>query len=104
MDYRESMDFIKEISVLGSRPGLENITALMKELGDVQEQLALIHIAGTNGKGSVGAMIASVFTAASYKAGHFSTPDVLCYEEEFCEESTVHSSGLILCHHFVHHV
>ena len=43
----------------------------------------LVHIGGTNGKGSVGAMLSQVLTESGYKVGRFCTPDVFVYEDEF---------------------
>ena len=57
MTYDEAVSFIKEISKSGSILGLENIENLMNELGNVENELNIIHIAGTNGKGSVGAYL-----------------------------------------------
>ena len=53
----------------------------MKELGDVQEDLSIIHIAGTNGKGSVGAMLQAVLEEAGLKVGRYSSPAVFSYRE-----------------------
>ncbi len=83
MNYEEAMSFLEDTKQYGSRPGLESIRALMRELGDVQEQVPVVHIGGTNGKGSVGAMLSSVLTEAGYRVGWFNTPDVFSYEEEF---------------------
>ena len=83
MNYQEAMAFLEETKKYGSQLGLTSITNLMKELGDVQEKVPVVHIAGTNGKGSTGAMLASVLRESGYKTGHFSTPDVFSYEEEF---------------------
>lgn len=83
MDYQEAMAFLEETKKYGSQLGLTSITNLMKELGNVQEKVPVVHIAGTNGKGSTGAMLASVLRESGYKTGHFSTPDVFSYEEEF---------------------
>ena len=83
MSYQQAMAFLDETKKYGSRLGLVTIRRLMGLLGDVQEKVPIIHIAGTNGKGSVGAMLAAIFTAAGYRTGHFSSPDVFCYEEEF---------------------
>ncbi|MCD8208103.1 MAG: hypothetical protein LUD72_09225, partial [Bacteroidales bacterium] len=83
MNYEEAMSFLEDTKQYGSRPGLESIRALMRELGDVQEQVPVVHIGGTNGKGSVGAMLSSVLIEAGYRVGWFNTPDVFSYEEEF---------------------
>lgn len=83
MNETESYQFLEETKKYGSVLGLESIRALMEELGNVQDRILAVHIAGTNGKGSVGAMLASVLQCAGYRVGRFSTPDVFCYEEEF---------------------
>ncbi len=74
MDYREALRYIDGVQWLGSRPGLERVTELLRRLGDPQRELRFIHIAGTNGKGSCAAMTASVLKAAGYKTGLFTSP------------------------------
>ncbi len=76
MTYEEAKAYIEEVSRTGSILGLENIKNLMKELGDVQEKLHILHIAGTNGKGSVGAFIESVLLEAGYRVGRYTSPVV----------------------------
>ncbi|MBR5127336.1 MAG: bifunctional folylpolyglutamate synthase/dihydrofolate synthase [Roseburia sp.] len=76
MTYEEAKTYIEKVSQTGSILGLENIQNLMRELGDVQEQLRIIHIAGTNGKGSTGAFIESVLIEAGYKVGRYTSPAV----------------------------
>ena len=83
MNYQESMAFLEETKHYGIVPGLSNIKRLCEKLGDPQDRLKIVHIAGTNGKGAVGKMIAAVMTKAGYRTGHFATPDVFCYEEVF---------------------
>ncbi|MBE6010282.1 MAG: bifunctional folylpolyglutamate synthase/dihydrofolate synthase [Lachnospiraceae bacterium] len=83
MNYQEAMAFLEETKHYGIVPGLSSIRRLCAKLGDPQDHLNLVHIAGTNGKGAVGKMIASVLTKAGYQTGHFATPDVFCYEEIF---------------------
>lgn len=83
MDYREAMEFLEETKKYGSILGLQSIRNLMACLGNVQDQVPMVHIGGTNGKGSVGAMLSSVFSEAGYRVGRFNTPDVFSYEEEF---------------------
>ncbi len=83
MDYIEAMEFLEETKKYGSQLGLTSIQNLMAELGDVQDEVPLVHIGGTNGKGSVGAMLSQVLTESGYKVGRFCTPDVFAYEDEF---------------------
>ena len=60
LNENELKTYIETIGKTGSILGLDSITALMHELSDVQDQLSVIHVAGTNGKGSVCAMLDSV--------------------------------------------
>ena len=81
MNETQARNFIQEISKYGSVYGLTSISSLMERLGNVHEQLAVIHVAGTNGKGSVCAMIASVLQASGYPTGVYSSPAVFAAEE-----------------------
>lgn len=81
MTYQEALTYIHSISWRGSKPGLERISEMMEQLGNVQEDLKFIHIAGTNGKGSVSAMLSSVLTAAGYRTGLFISPYIMRFNE-----------------------
>ncbi len=81
MTYQEALTYIHSISWRGSKPGLERIGEMMEQLGNVQEDLKFIHIAGTNGKGSVSAMLSSVLTAAGYRTGLFISPYIMRFNE-----------------------
>ena len=59
MDYKEALEYINKTEWFGSRPGLERITELLEKLGNPQNGMKFVHIAGTNGKGSCAAMTAS---------------------------------------------
>jgi dihydrofolate synthase/folylpolyglutamate synthase len=76
MTYDEARAFIKEAAKSGSVLGLLSITRLMEELGNVQDTLPIIHIAGTNGKGSVGAYLESVFRRAGLHTARYCSPAV----------------------------
>lgn len=64
-----------------SRLGLSRMVDLLERLGRPQDDLRFVHVAGTNGKGSVCAYLASVLQAAGYKVGLFTSPFILCFEE-----------------------
>lgn len=83
MNYTEAMRYIEELSGYGIVPGLDSITELCRRLGNPQEQLKFVHVAGTNGKGSVASMVASVMTAAGYKVGKYCSPAVFEYRERY---------------------
>ena len=81
MDYKEALEYINKAEWFGSRPGLERITELLEKLGNPQNGMKFIHIAGTNGKGSCAAMTASVLKAAGYKTGLFTSPYLYRFNE-----------------------
>jgi len=81
MTYEEALTYINSVEWLGSRPGLERIRALCEALGHPERSLRFIHIAGTNGKGSVSAMLDAILRAAGYRVGLFTSP----YIERFNE-------------------
>ncbi|MBR3487168.1 MAG: folate family ECF transporter S component [Clostridia bacterium] len=74
---------LKEISRNESILGLERVTELLSLMGDPQENTPVIHVAGTNGKGSFAAMLASVLRAAGYKVGSFTSPAVMGVSDSF---------------------
>ncbi len=76
-------EFKRKAGALGCVPGLDNMRHLMEELGDVQDKLTVIHIAGTNGKGSVSAMLERVLVLAGYRVGRYNSPAVFSEEEKF---------------------
>ncbi len=76
MTYKEAVSYLKSLSCLGSKPGLTCISKLLSLLQNPQEDLGFIHVAGTNGKGSICAMVSSVLIAAGYKTGLFLSPYV----------------------------
>ena len=63
MNYKEAREYIKKASQYGIVPGLDNISNLCDKLGNPQNELDVIHIAGTNGKGSVGAFAEQILIA-----------------------------------------
>ena len=67
MNYKEAREYIKKASQYGIVPGLDNISNLCDKLGNPQNELDVIHIAGTNGKGSVGAFAEQILIKLSYK-------------------------------------
>ncbi|SDB27740.1 bifunctional folylpolyglutamate synthase/dihydrofolate synthase [Eubacterium oxidoreducens] len=83
MNYEETMKLIEEVAKLGSVPGLESIKELMKQLDNIQDTFPVLHVAGTNGKGSTCHYMASILKEAGYTVGCFMTPDVYCYEDKF---------------------
>ena len=85
MTIEEAMELIHGVAWRGSRPGLTRVRELLHRLGDPQDGLQFVHIAGTNGKGSTAAMLASILRAAGYTTGLFTSP----YLERFAERMQV---------------
>ncbi|MCR4923380.1 MAG: bifunctional folylpolyglutamate synthase/dihydrofolate synthase, partial [Lachnospiraceae bacterium] len=81
MNYRESIDYLNSISNPLKKTGLKGIEETLISLGSPQDGQKYIHVAGTNGKGSVCAMLSSVFTEAGYKTGLFTSPHLIRYNE-----------------------
>ena len=81
MQYEEVRFFLSQTAGRGIELGLDRMRSFMKELGDPQEKTAFIHVAGTNGKGSVSAMTASVLAESGSIVGRYCSPWVFEYEE-----------------------
>lgn len=81
MTYEESMMYIQSTATTGIRLGLSRMRELCRRLGDPQDQLSFIHIAGTNGKGSTAAYISSILGVNGYLVGRYVSPVVFRYEE-----------------------
>lgn len=85
MNYQEAIEFIHSTYKFGSKLGLQNISKLTELLGNPQNSYKIIHVAGTNGKGSTSNMIHDVLMSSGYKTGLFISP----YLEEFTERIQV---------------
>lgn len=81
MDYSQAREFIEKARQYGSVYSLDGIRGLMCRLGNVQDKLSVLHVAGTNGKGSVCAMLAGILQAAGLRVGLYSSPAVFVPEE-----------------------
>lgn len=81
MTYDEAVRYIRETAAFGTRLGLDNITALMSLLGNPQDRLKIIHIAGTNGKGSVAACLLSILETSGYRTGFYTSPELVRFSE-----------------------
>ena len=83
MELNEALSFIHGTDWKGSRLGLERMRELMRRLGDVQDTLKYVHVAGTNGKGSTSTMLASILRSAGYKTGLYTSPHLVRVNERF---------------------
>ncbi len=81
MNYKETLEYIHSVCWKGSRPGLERTEKLLSMMGNPQDKLKYIHVAGTNGKGSVCSMLSTVLRKAGYKTGLYTSPFVRYFNE-----------------------
>lgn len=83
MNYREAIEYLEGLQRYGCVPGLSSIRQLCMRLGNPQNELKFVHIAGTNGKGSVLAYLSTVLQKAGYKVGRYFSPTLTDYRERF---------------------
>jgi dihydrofolate synthase / folylpolyglutamate synthase len=79
--YEESLGWLYSTQQFGIKLGLDNIRRLLKALGDPHEHLSFLHVAGTNGKGSVCAMLDAMLRAADHKTGLYTSPHLIDFRE-----------------------
>jgi dihydrofolate synthase/folylpolyglutamate synthase len=77
----QAIAYLKQLPHTEVKPGLERIQALLERVGNPHERLQAVHIGGTNGKGSVAVMIASVLQRAGYRVGLYTSPHLISYCE-----------------------
>lgn len=83
MNYQKALDYLDDKASLGSVPGLLSVSELCNRLGNPQDELTFVHVAGTNGKGSTTAFISSILHAAHVKCAVYTSPAVYDYRERF---------------------
>ncbi len=77
----EAIDYLYELRLFGTKLGLENPLRLARHFGNPQADLKFIHVAGTNGKGSVCAMLECIYRRAGYRVGLFTSPHLVHFGE-----------------------
>lgn len=90
MDYKQALAYINDKAKFGSRLGLDSIRALMESLGNPQDNLKFIHVAGTNGKGSTSSYLSHILGEAGYSVGLFTSP----YLEKFNERIQINEDNI----------
>ena len=83
MEYTEALEWINKIGKSGSKLGLSRTYKLLELMGNPQDKLKFVHVAGTNGKGSVSACIAEVLHSAGYRTGLYTSPHLVRLNERF---------------------
>ncbi len=80
-NYQQQLEFLYSLQYSGIKLGLKNITRLLNELGNPQKHFPAVHLAGTNGKGSTAAFMASVLQEAGYRVGLYTSPHLVDFTE-----------------------
>ena len=83
MTYKATVEYVEDLEFFGTKLGLNNITALLAALGQPHLSFRSVHVAGTNGKGSVSAMLSAIYFAAGYKVGLYTSPHLASIRERF---------------------
>ena len=84
MNYVEALEYMRSIAAPGSRLGLERVQRLLGRLDNPHRGMSCVHVGGTNGKGSVTAMLTAILVAAGCRVGTFTSPHLTDYPERFC--------------------
>ena len=93
MNINEALSFIHKTVWLGSKPGLSRTEHLLSLLGNPHKKLKFVHVAGTNGKGSTSACIASILREAGYKTGLYTSPYINVFNERMQIDGEMISDG-----------
>ena len=83
MTEQQAVEYLHSLPRMGTKPTLERMRALMARLGDPQKNLKFVHVAGTNGKGTVCTLTAAILQKAGFKVGLTISPFVLDFRERF---------------------
>lgn len=84
MNYQEAMEYIQNLTKFGFNFGLGRITELLRRFDNPHQKLRVIHVGGTNGKGSTTAMIYSILSQSGYRVGTYISPHLHSYTERYC--------------------
>ena len=83
MDYRQAWSYLDDLQFFKIKLGLDSMNAFLKSVGQPHENLKFVHVAGTNGKGSVSAHLLTVLAASGYKVGLYTSPHLSSVRERF---------------------
>lgn len=90
MNYNDALNYLDSLNIFGIKPGLERINLLMEKLNFPQKNYKTIHVTGTNGKGSVCAMLAEILKLDGRKVGLFTSPHL----ESYCERMKINGENI----------
>ncbi|MDD1746273.1 MAG: bifunctional folylpolyglutamate synthase/dihydrofolate synthase [Methanomassiliicoccales archaeon] len=88
MEYQEALDWLLGLETMGIKLGLSNVKELLSRLDDPQDQFRSVHVAGTNGKGSVSAMTASILRSQGYRTALYTSPHMFDFRERIQVDGT----------------
>jgi dihydrofolate synthase/folylpolyglutamate synthase len=95
MNYSETLDWLLSLEHMGVKLGLDNVKELLQRLGNPQDEFRSVHVAGTNGKGSVSAMLASILREQGYRTGLYTSPHMVDFRERIqCGSELISESEL----------
>ncbi|HSG29690.1 MAG TPA: hypothetical protein VLA34_14515, partial [Candidatus Krumholzibacterium sp.] len=77
----QTLKFLYDLQKTGIKTGLDNVRYLLSGLGNPHNDYPVIHVAGTNGKGSTASMIAAALSAAGYRTGLYTSPHLIDFRE-----------------------
>ena len=81
MNYRQCLAYLEEIQALGMKFGLDNVRSILASLGNPHRAYPCVLVAGSNGKGSVCAILTRILTLQGFRTGLFTSPHLVRYEE-----------------------
>ena len=81
MDYRQSLDYLYGLQRFGIKLGLENVRALLERLGHPEAGYSIVHVGGSNGKGSVSACLAEILRQGGLRVGLYTSPHLHSFTE-----------------------
>lgn len=90
MNYNDALNYLDSLNIFGIKPGLARINLLIEKLNFPQNNYKTIHVTGTNGKGSVCAMLAEILKCNGYKVGLFTSPHL----ESYCERMKINGENI----------
>ncbi|MDE6275223.1 MAG: hypothetical protein K2M75_01650 [Clostridia bacterium] len=93
MIYSDAVDYVANVEKFGIKLGLDTVKTLLARLGNPQKSLKFLHIAGTNGKGSVSCFLTNILLASGYSVGTFNSPSVFGYNERYLFNNIPMSDG-----------
>ena len=89
-EYSQILDYLYGLEKFGMVFGLDNITWLLGLIGNPQDSLKTVHIAGTNGKGSVASMLSEMLRTAGYVTGMYTSPHLISFTERISRQRRIH--------------